>query len=508
VNGHGTLRKASGFDTTINATLHDICLGDPEGPALRFKGGKVTKAGLYRSVHSAAAMLLGANIRHGDRVAMLAENSPEIMYFYFACARIGAVFIPLNANLTAADVSYIVTHSQAKLLLHDEALRQIAETAAPGLNRMPIGDLAQSANIGLDLAPEPPMGDFLIIYTSGTTGLPKAVVFDQAAEFGGNQALVEMWDMSPDDVTLVALPMGFLYGLSTAAATALQAGGEAVILPKFHPREVLEAIRDTNTTVFQGVPTMFAMMLQYAEQNGLDFDLSKMRLLVSAGAPLPDELRARFHAKFGKRIDDYYALTEVRPVFGKYASDPTEVPRNSLGKAAPGADIRIVDAHGTDVAVGTTGEVLVRAASTLDRYLENEVQTKAAFRDGFFTTGDLGYRDADGFYYLTGRIKDIIIRGGANIAPAEVEQALTSHPSVSSAAVFGMADAVFGEVPVGYVVLRPGHSFDAESIVEHCSGMLAAFKVPQTIRAIDKLPLGKTGKVDKAALLALWKASP
>lgn len=503
----GMHERVRGAEMTISTALHDICLMDPAGSALRYKDTRVPKGELYRLVHSTAAALRNAGIKRGDRIAMLAENCLEIMYVYYACARIGAVFVPLNANLTVSEVAYVARHSRVSLLLHDDTLAAVAAEAAPDVRRMRAADITQSAHSDYDFSPELRVGDFLVIYTSGTTGQPKAVVFSQDAEFKGNQALVELWGLGPEDVTLVALPMGFLYGLSTAAAAGLQGGGEVVILPKFHPRDVLEALRDNGATVFQGVPTMFSMMLQYAEQNDLHFDLSGIHLLISAGAPLPDELRERFHARFGKRIDDYYALTEVRPVFGKYASEQGEVPRNSLGKAAPGAKIRIIDGDGLDVDEGATGEVLVRAASTLDRYLDNPEQTQAAFKDGYFRTGDLGHRDAQGFYYLTGRIKDIIIRGGANIAPAEVEQVLATHPSVASAAVFGIRDEIFGEVPRAFVILRPGQVLDSDAIIEHCKKTLAAFKVPGVIRALQDFPLGKTGKVDKAALLELWKAN-
>lgn len=503
----GQKQRIVGSRMPVGAMLRDACSGDPDTPALRCNDIRVSRTELTGMVQAAATVLRREAVCRGDRVAMLAENCLDILYFYYACAHVGAVFIPLNANLTASDVRYVMEHSGARLLLHDDALAQVAEEAAPQARRLPIAGLSSSALADCDLAPEQDSGDFLIIYTSGTTGLPKAAVFDQQAEFEGNRALIEMWDMTPRDVTLVALPLGFLYGLSTAAATALQAGGEVVVLPRFHPRDVLDAMLRTGATVFHGVPTMFAMMLQYAEQNDLEFDLSNMRLLISAGAPLPHELRERFRARFGKTIDDYYALTEVRPVFGRHVRGSAQVPRGSLGTAAPGARIRIVDGRGNQLADGETGEVLVRAASTLDRYLGNDEQTKAAFHDGYFRTGDLGYRDSEGFYYLTGRIKDIVIRGGANISPAEIEHALNAHPSVSAAAVFGIADEVFGEVPAAYVVLRPGRSLDVETLIEHCKASLAAFKIPNMIRAIDELPLGKTGKVDKAALAALWKAS-
>jgi long-chain acyl-CoA synthetase len=306
----------------------------------------------------------------------------------------------------------------------------------------------------------------------------------------------------------VALPMGYHYGLTTATAATLQSGGQAVLLRRFHPREVLEALVKHGATVFQGVPTMFAMMLEYAEQNSVDIDLSFMRLLISAGAPLSTELRERFEKRFGKRIDDYYALTESRPIFGRYANDPAPVPRKAIGKAAPRAVVKIVDAQGNDVADGVEGEFYVRGPSVTLGYLKNEAQTRELFNeDGLIRTGDLGYRDSEGFYYITGRSKDLIIRGGANIAPAEVEQVLGQHGSIQSVAVIGVPDEKFGQLVAAYVVPRSTQLPGQEELQAWCKGRLAEFKIPAYILPAAELPLVNTGKVDKKALLAHWMES-
>jgi long-chain acyl-CoA synthetase len=347
-----------------------------------------------------------------------------------------------------------------------------------------------------------PEDDFLIIYTSGSTGVPKAILLDHAAQVGAATALAEMWGVTAEDVTLVGLPLGYLYGLSTAAAVGLQSGGTVVILRRFHPRDVLEGLVAYRATVYHGVPTMFSMMLEYCEQRDLTYDLSHIRVLICAGAPLPEEMQGRFALRFNKTIQNYYAMTESTPVFGTFAGDARPLPKGAVGRAAPGLEVRIIRQDGTECDDDEDGELLVRGAATMKSYLNNPEQAEASFREGLFRTGDLGRRDADGFYYLTGRIKDIIIRGGANISPAEVEEVLASHPSVQDVAVVGGSDNIFGEVPIAFVVIRHGASASKEDLVAHAEKSLSDFKVPRTIHFETALPIGLTGKFDKKALKA------
>jgi long-chain acyl-CoA synthetase len=306
-------------------------------------------------------------------------------------------------------------------------------------------------------------------------------------------------------VVLVALTLGYLYGLSTAAATGLQAGAQVVLLRRFHPGEVLSALMETRASVFHGVPTMYSMMLEYAEQNRLRLDLSFVRLLICAGAPLSHEMRQRFRQAFGKDIQDYYALTEARPVFGSYAGDPTPLPAGAIGRAAPCVTARILDGRQQECAIGSPGELVVRAPASLKRYHGDPELTSKSMHDGFFRTGDIGYCDADGYYFLTGRIKDIIIRGGEKIAPAEVELILAGHCAVQEVAVVGVADSKYGEVPVAFVVMRRGSQVLADELATFARASLADFKVPRTYIFQAALPLGITGKVDKAALRAAWQ---
>jgi long-chain acyl-CoA synthetase len=471
--------------------------------ALRQDNVALTYDGLLQAVELMARRLLAAGVTASSTIAVLCENRPEVMVAYYAAARLGAVFVPVNPILSAPEVAHIVHHSDACILVHDADFSATAATAfAEPARRWSFERLAQLDVLTAQALPAavPARGDFLVIYTSGSTGAPKAVVFDQTAEVKGNDSLIEMWGIGPQDVTLVALPLGFLYGLSTAAATGIQAGGEVVLLRKFHPRDVLEALVQRSVTIFHGVPTMFAMMLNYAEEQGIHVDLSRVRLLISAGAPLAEDLRTRFERRFRKRLDDYYALTEARPVFGRRFDDPQMPPRGAIGKAAPGVDVRVIDTAGQVLGVRQTGELVVRVPGMFTRYAQAPELTDRALGPHGFRTGDLCYCDEQGYFYLTGRIKDIIIRGGANIAPAEVENILTSHPSVRLAAVVGAPDPTFGERVVGFAVLRADARATAQELVEFCAGRLAEFKVPRVIRILEKMPLGSTGKIDKNAL--------
>ena len=489
---------------TIDGLLRKVASERLDASALVYGDRRLSYGDLLREIDRAVLALQGQGIGRSIAFAVLCQNCLEVMVAYYAAARMSAVFVPINPSLTAREVAHIIAHAGAAQLFHDDAMHEVAEQAVPASLRRPLSALSAAAAPSAADAVYDPAEDFLIIYTSGSTGTPKAVVFDQQAEIAGNASLIEMWGITARDITLVALPLGFLYGLSTAATTGLQVGGQVVIQRRFHPGEVLQAMVAHRVTIYHGVPTMFTMMLDYAEQNDLRIDLSFMRLLICAGAPLSAELKARFQARFGKAIDDYYALTEVRPVFGRFAADRNSVPSGAIGRASPGAVIRIVDGAGVEVADGVHGELVVRAPSTLKRYYKDKALTKVAFLGDLFRTGDLGFRDPQGFYHLTGRIKDIIIRGGANIAPAEVEGVIGRHAGVQAAAVIGVPDRKYGEVPVAFVVRRSGAKVTPEALAELCRKELAEFKVPAVFRFVPDFPLGATGKVDKNALKARW----
>ena len=469
--------------------------------AITFENAAVTYASLLSSIDTTAAKLASFGIKHGSVFAAYSQNRPELICCYYAAARLGAVFVPINPSMTPAEVNYTLHHSRARLLLYDDTVSDAAPLAMPGGLVQPIATLAEAATHGDEFSsPVSLDDDFLIIYTSGSTGKPKAIVLDHAAQIDAPRALAEMWDITEEDVTVVALPLGYLYGLSTAAAAGLQSGGTVVILRRFHPRDALDALVQHRATVFHGVPTMYSMMLEYCEQRDLRVNLSGVRSLICAGAPLPDALMRRFEDRFWKPLQNYYAMTECTPVFGKFARDTEPVPTGSVGRLAPRTVVQIRRPDGSECAVGETGELFTRAAATMKRYLNDPKLTETSMRDGLFRSGDVGHCDANGYYYVTGRIKDIIIRGGVNISPSEVERVIASHPAVQDVCIISAPDRIFGEVPVAFVVLRPGANVSAEELMVHAATVLAEFKVPRIINFEESLPLGKTGKVDKTAL--------
>jgi long-chain acyl-CoA synthetase len=486
----------------VHATLAEAVARWPDRPAIVHEGETISYLRLLEMIETAARHLTLHGLGKGSVFAAYSPNRPELMLCYYAAARIGAVFVPVNPNLTPSEVAYTYRHSGAALLFCDPSVADIAAGALPDGKICSIKTLRDEAPSAAPLPPVAvdPKDDFLIIYTSGTTGTPKAIVLDHAAQTDGPRALAQLWGITPEDTTLVALPLGYLYGLSTAAAVGLQTGGKVVIQRRFHPRDVLEAFVAERVTVYHGVPTMFSMMLDYCEQRDLSFDLRGVRVMVSAGAPLSHETRQRFLARFGVELQNYYAMTETTPVFGKLAADAHPLPEGAVGRAAPGLSVRIVRTDGSDCAEGEEGEILVRAAATMSRYLNAPEQTAASFVGDLFRTGDLGRRDGEGNYFITGRIKDIIIRGGANISPAEVEEALTSHPAVQDVAVVGGPDRIFGEVPVAFVVPRVGMTVTPEALEGHAARTLSDFKVPKRYLFEGSLPIGKTGKIDKAVL--------
>ena len=499
----------STFNTVYHA-LVDTVGRRPSAPALRSLSRTFTYAELMDCVNCAAERLRDIGIEQGDVFAVFAQNCAEILFCYYAAAKLGAVYVPINPNMTSSEVRYIVGHCGAKRLFHDEYCAEVAAQAVELQHLSPLVDLARAsgpASSSIDPTPTSPHDDFLIIYTSGTTGTPKAVLLDHDAQVAVCESLIRMWALTDRDITIVALPLGYLYGLSTAAAVSLGAGGMVVILPKFRPDDVLEALLRFRGTVFHGVPTMFTMMLEYGRQNDVHRDLSGVRQLISAGAPLLEETVERFRAQFNGRLQNYYAATECTPIFGAYADDLSLAPQGAIGRKAPGTSVKVLDRVGNECGPGVDGELFVRAPATMKGYFKDPVQTAASLKDGWFATGDLGHFDGNGYYYLTGRIKEIIIRGGANIAPAEVEAVLAAHPAVQEIAVLGAPDSIFGEVPVAFVVFRPQSAASAEELQHYAAASLAEFKVPRHFAFVNGLPIGKTGKVDKNALRKQWTDS-
>lgn len=492
------------------SALADVARRQPDHTAVIFGSDRYTYAQLIERTRQAATYLQDQGIEKGDKVAVLSQNRPEFLFHYYAAAALGAVFVPLNFSLTPEEVLYILQHSEAKLLLCDD---MVADLGSLNLPTAYIHDIYTSfssrQNAGdVSLTSLDCKDDLLICYTSGSTGVPKAVVIDHQSQLNAAASFREIWALSPQDTTVLGAPLGFLLGLSTIATVSLLSGMTLVIIRRFHPGEILEAMVEHKATIFNGVPTMYSMMLDFAQKQQRAFDLSGMRGLISSGSSLPQELLERFARTFGKALEDYFGMTEAYPLFGRYFNDIDLPPQGAAGKIVPGAALRVIDPDGNEVAAGVPGELLVRAPSTIKRYHKNPELTEASLQDGWFKTGDIGFIDGNGFVFITGRLKELIKRGGANVAPAEVEAALLRHPSVRETAVIGVSDPFFGEVPIAFVV-KSSDDLTGEELLTFSATILAKYKVPAQVHFVVELPLGKTGKVDKGALRRMTlEASP
>jgi long-chain acyl-CoA synthetase len=300
---------------------------------------------------------------------------------------------------------------------------------------------------------------------------------------------------------LIGLPLAYIYGLTTAALTTLCAGGTIILLERFNPVRALEAVVRERVTAFMGVPTMYGMMIDHAAETGKSYDVASWRLPISAGAALPSAVREGFRALFGRDINEFYALSEIRPVFAFNVRRGDPLKHGYVGKPAHQVETRLIGDDGRDCAAGQEGDLLVRSPTLMLGYYRDPELTALAIKDGWFHTGDRAVHDEADNFAIVGRTKDIIIRGGAKIAPAEVEAALSSHPAIRQAAAFGVPDALYGEQVKAVVALREDCAVTIEELQAHCRARLAAFKVPSIIEFRAELLVGPTGKILKKALL-------
>ena len=497
------------FNTIVGRIDH-FAAQTPDKVAIIFAEQRITYAQLaaasVRMAHTLKAKGVGAN----DRVCFLSGNCPEYLVFYHAVMRCGAALFPINSDLAASEIAYILGHAKPALVVSDAANSAKIEAAqAQATLLVPHGELetlsmdsahASEDAHGLHMRTSNDLA--LVIYTSGTTSAPKGVPASDAIEMAAADTFADIWGVTAQDRCLCALPLSFLFGLHTATLVAFSQGATVVLFQRFNPVRVLEGIVQHGVTMVLGVPTMYAMMLEHVTQTGIGYDLGLVRMAGSSGAPLAVATRDAIEEKLGMRIQDYYALSECRPIFSFRAADAQSVPVGSVGKAAPGVDVRLLDEEGLPVSAGETGAVLVRSNHTLmSGYFRDPERTVSAFQDGWFVTGDLAYQDSKGNYYIAGRTRDQVISGGQKISAIEVENVLLQHPAVAQVAAVGVPDTKFGELLKAVLVLRPGALQNEQELLEHCKDKLAAYKLPRLFSFRDSLPVSPAGKVLKRELI-------
>lgn len=500
-------------------TIQHFSLHQPTKIAIEFvdehfaRASRVRYGELEQTVLRTMAMLRIRGVGPGDRVAIQLPKCLPFVYLHLAIMRLGAISLPLNTGYPARELAYFLGDAQAKLLFGDAAARVAlapALTELPALEEAIFLDCASNADFDklIDpLLPEDAAGirppadperTCLMIYTSGTTGQPKGAELTHGNITANLESLHVAWGWQNDDILLHVLPIFHVHGLVVALHGALNAGATAILHKRFDPVRTLDTLVQRPCSVLMGVPTIHRRLVD--APNAAQVSLRHMRLITSGSDRLPDDLFAQFAAIFGYTLLERYGMSETSMLI----SNPLHGERRvgSVGLPLPGVEVRIVDPEG-DVPLpdATIGEVQVRGANVFKGYWRQPEKTAAAFTaDGWFRTGDLGLRAADGYFTLKGRSKDLIISGGYNVYPPEVELVLADHPAVAACAVIGCADPAWGERVVALVVLAPGAAVSEQAIVDFCRERLAHYKAPRAVIFVAELPRNAMGKVQKADL--------
>ena len=471
----------------------------------------------YATVDVFARMFAGAlrqlGVRPGEHVALVLPNVPQFTVAYFGCHYAGNPVVPLNVLLTAEELAYHLEDSQATTVvtwdLFLPAVQQAAGNRTVIVAKADLADLSAPAgthNLTALIAGATPVeaphpttaGDTaVILYTSGTTGRAKGAELTHANLLANAKVPHQLVGLGADTVALVALPLFHAFGMTVMHNAVLAVGGTLVLQPRFTAGEAAALIARHRVTFFGGVPTMYLALLQDKAA-----DLSTLEWCVSGGAPMPAETMDRFEERFGVTLLEGYGLSETSPVA---SFTVPELPRTagSIGYPVPGVELALLDDDGRFVTTpGQRGEICVRGNNVMKGYWRNPEATAQAIVDGWFRTGDIGVFDVHGAYRIVDRKKDLIIRGGYNVYPREVEEVLHRHPAVAQAAVVGVPHARYGEDVKAVVTLKPGTTATAEEIIAWAQGHLAAYKRPRSVEIREALPLGPTGKVLKSALRA------
>ena len=481
-----------------------------------FDGGQLSYGELDALSDRFAAGLAQSGVGRGDRVALQLPNIPQFLIAYFGTLKAGGVVVPLNVLYKAREVAFHLRHSAAKMLITWAGV--LAEAAAGASDAevkdvyavgLPAGSpgaalpferlLAQPAATPA-LASTDMNDTAVIMYTSGTTGQPKGAELTHIQLYMNADIPGRLFDVQPDDVVITVLPLFHIFGLSSILNVCVRFGCTMSLIPRFDPATVLAAIQRDRATIFEGVPAMFGALLAHP---GLEeYDLSSLRIAISGGASIPAPVLDAFEQRFGVLILEGYGLTETASTttFNRSAADRKVY---SVGKPIWGTQTQVWDEAGTNLPPGreNVGEVVTRGMHVMKGYLDNAEATNAVFTGGWFHTGDLGYFDENGFLFIVGRIKELIIRGGYNVYPPEIEDVLHAHPAVVEAAVVGVPDGRLGEEVKAYIRVKAGADLTPAELIAFCRERMAAYKYPRIVEFCAELPKNALGKVLKDELV-------
>ena len=468
---------------------------NPSGPAVADDDTDLNNAQFLAAVQRAAASLQRHEVSAGDVVAIMLPNTAGFVVSLFAAWRLGAAVTPINPSLRPAEVNYQVSDAAAKVLIAEAAPQ--FDAGAPAV--VTTGELESGAP-GADLLdlPNHPDGTLaLLIYTSGTTGRPKGVMLDHANLNAMCRGVIDAFMLTPADHSLLILPLFHVNGIVVGTLSPLLAGGRATVAGRFKPATFFDRVEQSRATYFSAVPTIYTMLCGLPDS--VKPDTSSVRFAICGAAPASVELLEQFESRYGIPLIEGYGLSEgscastVNPLDGKRKA-------GTVGLPVPGQTIRLVDAAGNPVPDGEAGEVVIKGPNVMRGYLNRPEETAKTLVDGWLHTGDVGRFDEDGYLVLVDRAKDMIIRGGENIYPREIEAVVHQLPQIAEAAVVGRANPVYGEEPVLFVSLHPDKTINVDMIRGHLTDSLSKYKLPVDITILDDLPKNAVGKIDKPKL--------
>src|SRR2546425_8547630 len=487
-------------------------------------GRRFTYAEFNRSVDATARMLSSYGIGKGDVVSLLMPNSAEYIVAYFACWKLGALAGPVNSLLKEHEIEFVMNNSEAKAVLVASEFREQIEnirTHLPHLRSIITFDgeakacagYARLRRAGLRLdsdeenkgTPEAcvPSDDAIIIYTSGTTGKPKGCLLTHGNVIANARQISQWLHFTKEDRLLTIMPLFHMNAVSVTTMAALYAGGSTVVTPKFSASKFWNLISDYQITSFGSVATMLSILLNNYPSGvpeGLTTD--QLRFAMCGSAPVPAEVMKKFEETFNCPVIEGYGLSES--TCHSTFNPPDERRRPGSCGLPIGNEMKVVDDDDNEVPVGELGEIVLRGENILKGYFKNPDATENAFRGGWFYTGDIGYRDKDGFFFIVDRKSDMIIRAGENIYPREIDEVLYQHPAVAAGATIGIPDRLYGEEVAAFIVLKEGKHATEEELIAHCQSELADYKCPKSIRIVKDIPKGPTGKLLKRELARIY----
>ncbi|MCK9274560.1 MAG: long-chain-fatty-acid--CoA ligase [Syntrophales bacterium] len=485
-----------------------------EHVSLIFEDREITNVEMHKDAARLGNALKELGVKRGDRVIIQMPNCPEVVQSFHAVYSIGAVVVPINFLVGDAETAYIYQDTGAETIISSSEFLpkiEICRKEAPAVKHVILINEASPAQNAVlsyrellkksseQLEIEKTDDDDLaaLIYTAGTTGNPKGVMHTHGSLYSNAKMQLDTVELSPGIVTVSVLPLCHSYGIASMNYGALLGGGKTVLLQSFDLEKVFAAIEKYKAEGMAAVPTMYIYMLLSPQL--LNYDIRSMKFWTCGSAPLTLDTWNNFKEKFGFEISEGWGLTEagannsVNPLQGKKKV-------GSIGLPMKGTTMKIIDFSGNELPDGEEGEIIISGPMLMKGYWNKPAETAEVLKDGWLYTGDIGYRDEEGYFFITGRKKDIIIKGGENIAPKEIEEVLFAHPKVSEAAVIGIKDEIFGENIKAFVVLMPGEKAQPEELIAHCAAKLNKFKLPKEVEFIDALPKNLVGKVLKKEL--------